>query len=226
MKLLARVCMALGALGLMVTCAVYIDSYAGARQAVAAFERAADASQQSIATKAVPVTGQAATNLPPLESPEPQSTEINSAFTTPANDQVPVAVLTIKRLDLEVPVFPGTDRTSLNRGAGIVAGAAFPGEPGNVAVAAHRDSFFRPLKDIVVGDVIELRSAPGIQRFQVSEIFVTDPLDVSVLDATIRSTLTLITCYPFQYVGFAPDRYIVRAVPAANSYTRSDITNP
>ena len=94
----------------------------------------------------------------------------------------------------------------------ILGTGGLPGENGNVAIAAHRDSFFRPLKDIGVGDLIELRSAHRTEKFRVAEIFVTDPLDISVLAPTKCAVLTLITCYPFNYVGFAPDRYVVRAV--------------
>ena len=125
----------------------------------------------------------------------------------------PLAVLRIRRLDLEVPVFADTRARTLNRGAGVVTGTAFPGEPGHIAISAHRDSFFRPLKDIEIGDVIELELPDGLQQFRVDETFITDPLDVGVLAATEQSLLTLITCYPFYYVGFAPDRFIVRAVP-------------
>lgn len=124
----------------------------------------------------------------------------------------PVALLAIASLNLEVPVFMGTHRKTLHRGAGIVDGSDLPGQGGNVAIAAHRDSFFRPLKDIGVGDLIVLRSAHGTEQFQVESVFITDPLDISVLAPTNGAVLTLITCYPFNYVGFAPDRYVVRAV--------------
>ncbi len=125
----------------------------------------------------------------------------------------PVALLSIPRLGLEVPVFVGTDQRTLNHGAGIVDGTALPGATGNTVISAHRDSFFRPLKGIAVGDAIELRGLDGLQHFQVGEIFVTDPLDVSVLEPAEGRMLTLVTCYPFGYVGFAPDRLIVRARP-------------
>lgn len=125
----------------------------------------------------------------------------------------PLAVLTVERLGLQVPVFLGTDPVTLNKGAGIVDGTAVPGEVGNIAVAGHRDSYFRALENIKVGDLIDLRATHGGGQFRVSEIKITDPLDVSVLDDTKEVTLTLITCYPFRFVGFAPDRYIVRAVP-------------
>lgn len=125
--------------------------------------------------------------------------------------QVELALLSIARLDLEVPIFSGTSKKTLDRGAGLVEGTSPPGVAGNIVVSAHRDSFFRPLEGIRVGDVIELQSPDGMQRFEVGEIFITDPLNVSVLEPTAQPTLTLITCYPFRYVGFAPERFIVRA---------------
>ena len=125
--------------------------------------------------------------------------------------QVELALLSIARLDLEVPVFSGTSKKTLDRGAGLVEGTSPPGAAGNIVVSAHRDSYFRPLEDIRVGDVIELQSPDGMQRFEVGKIFITDPLDISVLEPTPQPTLTLITCYPFYYVGFAPERFIVRA---------------
>jgi len=226
LKHIERLCIALGALGLIVTGAVYVDSFIGSRNAIASFEQVAVASQQLEGTSQTPVTGLSPKRLPPLEGGASQLSGTDPATTTPGNDQVPIALLTIERLDLKVPVFPDTDKLSLNRGAGLVPGSPLPGENGNVAVAGHRDSFFRALKDIKVGDIMELQSATDRQRFQVSEIIITDPLDLSVLDATIEPTLTLITCYPFYYVGFAPDRFIVRAVPASNSATRVNMSNP
>ena len=126
----------------------------------------------------------------------------------------PLALLAIDRLEMEVPVFLGTNRLTLNRGAGIVEGTSLPGESGNIVISAHRDSFFRPLEHIAVGDEIELVLRNGAQRFRVVETFITDPLDVSVLETSEDPVLTLVTCYPFRYVGFAPERLIVRAVPA------------
>jgi sortase A len=125
----------------------------------------------------------------------------------------PLAVIKIDRLNIEGPIFDGTDKVTLDRGIGLVDGTAMPGEIGNMALSAHRDSFFRPLKDVVVGDRIELRTQNGIQDFEVSEITIVDSQDISVLDPTDTTVLTLITCYPFYYVGYAPDRFIVRAIP-------------
>jgi len=126
---------------------------------------------------------------------------------------VPLAVIKINRLNIEGPIFDGTDKVTLDRGIGLVGGTAMPGEVGNMALSAHRDSFFRPLKDVVVGDRIELRTQNGIQDFEVSKITIVDSQDISVLDPTDTAVLTLITCYPFYYVGYAPDRFIVRAIP-------------
>jgi len=125
----------------------------------------------------------------------------------------PMAVMKINRLNIEGPIFEGTDKITLDRGIGQVNGTAMPGEAGNMALSAHRDSFFRPLKDVVVGDRIELLTQEGTQEFEVSEITIVDSQDISVLDPTDTAVLTLITCYPFYYVGYAPDRFIVRAIP-------------
>jgi len=124
----------------------------------------------------------------------------------------PAAVLRIPSIELEVPVFNGTDKMSLNRGVGHVAGSELPGTPGNVAIAGHRDSHFRRLKDVLVGDLMEVETLAGTDQYRISEILIVDPLDTGVLEPTDADVLTLITCYPFYYVGYAPDRYIVRGV--------------
>jgi len=125
----------------------------------------------------------------------------------------PLAMLKIERLNVEAPIYVGTDRLTLDRGVGLVKGTAYPDEVGNIGLSGHRDSFFRPLKDIKLGDKIEMRTLEGVQDFEVTNISIVDALDVSVLDSTDTTVLTLITCHPFYYVGFAPDRYIVRATP-------------
>jgi len=125
----------------------------------------------------------------------------------------PLAMLKIERLNVEAPIYVGTDRLTLDRGVGLVKGTAYPDEVGNIGLSGHRDSFFRPLKDIKLGDKIEMRTLEGVQDFKVTDISIVDALDVSVLDPTDTTVLTLITCHPFYYVGFAPDRYIVKATP-------------
>lgn len=126
---------------------------------------------------------------------------------------LPLAMLKIERLNLEAPVYLGTDRVTLDRGLGIIESTAYLGEVGNIGISGHRDGFFRPLKDIKLGDEIEVLTPTGVQEFEVSDITIVDALEVSVLDQTDTTVLTLITCHPFYYQGYAPDRYIVRAVP-------------
>lgn len=125
--------------------------------------------------------------------------------------ETPLAVLSIPKISVEVPVFDGTDDLTLNRGAGRIAGTAGPGESGNMGVAAHRDGFFRALKDIHVGDRIQLSATNGQFVYAVEDIVIVDPKDVSVLQPRSKPSLTLVTCYPFYFVGDAPQRYIVHA---------------
>jgi sortase A len=125
--------------------------------------------------------------------------------------QPPLAVLRIPKLRLEAPVFDGTDELTLNRGIGRIRGTAQLGHPGNIGLAGHRDGFFRGLKDIAPGDVIELTIPGRSDRYVVTDIQITTPEDVSVLRPTAGTSLTLVTCYPFYFVGSAPQRYIVRA---------------
>lgn len=124
----------------------------------------------------------------------------------------PLAVLRIPKLDLVVPVLEGTDELALNRGVGHIEGTVRPGVAGNVGIAGHRDGFFRGLKDIAIGDRLDLVTVDGTESFQVEGITIVPPTDVSVLAATTHPTVTLVTCYPFYFVGSAPLRYIVRAV--------------
>ena len=122
-----------------------------------------------------------------------------------------LAILRTPSTGMEVPVFDSLSNTALNRGAGHVGGTALPGSNGNIVIAGHRDGFFRSLKDIEVGAEIEVTTLHGSRTFRVSELRIVDPLDISVLDPTEETILTLITCYPFYFVGPAPERYIVRA---------------
>jgi len=124
---------------------------------------------------------------------------------------VPLAVLRIPGIDLEVAVLDGTDEFSLNRAVGRIAGTAHPGEAGNIGIAGHRDGYFRGLKDVSVGDVIELQTLTDTETYEITEITITIPSDVGVLDPTSEPSITLVTCYPFYFVGSAPKRYVVRA---------------
>lgn len=123
----------------------------------------------------------------------------------------PLAVMAIERLGIEVPVYDGADDFNLNRGVARIAGTATVDGDGNLGIAGHRDGFFRGLKDIAIGDEIELLTARGPMAYEVSSIEIVDPTDVRVLAPTEDKTLTLVTCYPFYYVGHAPKRFIVKA---------------
>ena len=105
----------------------------------------------------------------------------------------------------------GTDDLSLNRAVGHIAGTPRPGENGNVGIAGHRDGFFRGLKDVSTGDTIEIVTPDGVDKYVIDEITVVNPTDVSVLAPRAQPSVTLVTCYPFYFIGSAPQRYIVRA---------------
>ena len=124
---------------------------------------------------------------------------------------MPEAVLTIETLGIQVPVYNGANDLNLDRGVARIKGTGTIDGQGNLGIAGHRDGFFRALKDIVVGDGIELLTTRGIVYYTVSSIEIVDPSDVSVLGPTTNSTITLVTCYPFYYVGHAPKRFIVKA---------------
>jgi len=128
-----------------------------------------------------------------------------------------LAILRIPRLKLEVPVYDGTADSVLDLAAGRIEDTALPGTPGNVGIAAHRDGFFRVLKDIKEGDALVLDTPMSTEQYRVTWIRITTPDDVSVIDPTPGRAVTLVGCYPFYHVGAAPQRFIVRAEPAAGS---------
>ncbi|OFW16150.1 MAG: hypothetical protein A3F70_02705 [Acidobacteria bacterium RIFCSPLOWO2_12_FULL_67_14] len=119
----------------------------------------------------------------------------------------------IPRLGLSAVIRAGTDDRTLRLAVGHISGTALPEDGGNIGLAAHRDTFFRPLRDIRIADEIRLVTPTGTFTFLVADTSIVKPTDTWVLDPTRGMTLTLVTCYPFSYVGAAPDRFIVRAVP-------------
>jgi sortase A len=155
-------------------------------------------------------------NLQPAASPDQRlwSTERVVAWrdTYDRESPTPLAVLRIPRIGLEVAVLEGTDEWTLNRAVGLIEDTAAPGAGGNTGIAGHRDGFFRGLKDIGADDVIEIETPSGIERYQVERTLIVGPDDVWVLDPTAEPAVTLVTCYPFYFVGPAPQRFIVRAV--------------
>jgi sortase A len=126
-----------------------------------------------------------------------------------------LAILRIPRLELEVPVYEGTTDAVLDLAAGRIEGTALPGTPGNIGIAAHRDGFFRVLKDVKEGDALVLETPGATEQYRVEWIRITTPQDVSVIDPTPHPAVTLVGCFPFYHRGKAPQRFIVRAVPAA-----------
>ena len=133
----------------------------------------------------------------------------------------PLAVLSIPRLRLDVPVFEGTDALTLDRGAGRIAGTARLGEFGNIGIAAHRDGFFRSLKSIRPGDRLELDGLRQRFIYTVDNITIVDPNNTTVLQSRTRPSLTMVTCYPFYFVGDAPQRFVVQASLATTEQTIS-----
>jgi sortase A len=123
----------------------------------------------------------------------------------------PLAILRVAKIHLEVPVLDGTDDLILNRGVGRIAGTARVGSSDNIGIAGHRDGFFRGLKDLAVGDTMDLVTPSRTETYVVDKIQIVDPKDVSVLRPAKVPSLTLVTCYPFYFIGSAPQRYIVHA---------------
>ena len=117
----------------------------------------------------------------------------------------------IPDLRLSAVVFQGTSDSILGRGVGHLDGSALPGQPGNVVLAAHRDTFFRSLRNIHKGDVVRVTTPSGTHVYTVNSTEVVAPTQTSVMDPTAKPSLTLITCYPFYYIGNAPKRFIVQA---------------
>jgi sortase A len=146
-------------------------------------------------------------SAPPSSSP---------AAASPAAPHVPephdvVAWLEIPRLRISTAVLEGDDDLALSLGAGHIPGTPLPGADGNVGIAAHRDSFFRSLGGVHPRDRIRLRTPAGDWDYTVESTRIVQPSDTGVLDASRQSELTLVTCYPFHYIGSAPLRFIVRA---------------
>ena len=119
--------------------------------------------------------------------------------------------LEIPRLHVSAIVRAGSDARTLRLAIGHILGTALPGERGNVGLAAHRDTFFRPLAGIRKGDTVLVTTPDGVHRYRVYATRIVAPTEVSVLRAGHQSQLTLVTCYPFDFVGSAPQRFIVQA---------------
>ena len=122
-----------------------------------------------------------------------------------------IGMLEIRRLGLSAPVVEGDDSKALKGAAGHLPDTPRPWEKGNSAIAAHRDTLFRPLRNIRIGDELRMQTPHGEMLYRVKDTHIVLPSDLSVLETTSKDMLTLITCYPFYYVGSAPKRFVVHA---------------
>ncbi len=122
-----------------------------------------------------------------------------------------VGRLSVPRLHLSAMVREGVDRRTLLLAVGHIPATALPGQPGNVGVAGHRDTFFRRLKDLRTGDEIEFSTLTGDFKYVVESLIVVEPDNMAVLAPSTQNVLTMVTCYPFYYIGNAPKRFVVRA---------------
>jgi sortase A len=136
-----------------------------------------------------------------------------------------IARLEVPSVGLATTVLEGTDDGTLSRGSGHIEDTPFPGGAGNVGIAGHRDTVFRPLRNIHLGDEMKLTTADRVYHYKISKTLIVTPDDVYVLDPTERPTLTLVTCYPFNFIGHAPRRFIVQAalVSAETRVAGSDL---
>ncbi|HEX7707324.1 MAG TPA: class D sortase [Thermoanaerobaculia bacterium] len=144
---------------------------------------------------------------PGTQAPEPVRRKVVS-------DAAPAAYakIEIPRVGLAAIVSEGDDDATLSRAVGLVTGSPRPGESGNVVLAGHRDTFFRPLRKIQVNDQIRVTVPPHTYEYRVESVRIVAPEETSVLQSRGVEELTLVTCYPFRFVGPAPDRFIVQAL--------------
>jgi sortase A len=154
--------------------------------------------------------------LPPIEEAKPATAE---SLGPTDSSRSPLGQIEISRIDLSAMILEGVDRRTLRRAVGHIPGTPLPGQPGNVALAGHRDTFFRALRNIHEGDEITLQTVSGLYRYRVDFTKVVDPGEMRVLDNSDDAILTLVTCYPFSYLGPAPKRFIVRAHKLAATAT-------
>ncbi len=175
-----------------------------------------NASTNTTASTPVDTTGEAADfdgNVAPPDQSLWSSGRIASyAESLKADTSEVIGLFSIPRLDLEVPLYDKASDLHMDRGIARIEGTSQPGAPGNMGIAGHRDGYFRVLKDIKFGDELIVTSVNGPQTYLVEQLMIVDPSSVEVLDQTEETAITLVTCYPFYFVGHAPERFIVRAV--------------
>jgi sortase A len=154
--------------------------------------------------------------VPTLEEAKPARAE---SLGPTDSRRSPLGRIEISTIGLSAMILEGMDERTLRRAVGHIPGTPLPGQPGNVALAGHRDTFFRGLRNIREGDEITLQTLSGLYRYRVDSTKVVDPGETQVLDSSDNATLTLVTCYPFSYLGPAPKRFIVSAHKLAATAT-------
>jgi sortase A len=198
LRWLERVFLLAGAAALIWCAVIVIDGVLAQRNAQGALEIAMAVDEL---TRAVEPVQEPSRPLPTAESSRHPQADIGAA----------IAALSIPRVQLSAIVLHGSDARTLQRGPGHLEHTALPGDAGNVVIAGHRDSFFRPLRHIRLADDIFVETRDGHYHYRVTSLRVVGPREVSVIAPTSEETLTLITCYPFWVLGHAPNRFIVRA---------------
>lgn len=225
-RLLERVLWTLGILLIAVWAAWKLDGFLGHRRDLARFEAAKRATAAAAEKPAGPPPAVAppSASLPPppvptLREPTAHDYALWSKERVKAYEEslaqaasAPLGILRIPKIGLEVAVLEGTDDLTLNRAVGHIEDTAKPGEPGNVGIAGHRDGYFRGLKEIAKGDTMEIETLSGVDTYRITDIWIVKPDDVQVLEPTPQPSVTLVACYPFYFVGHAPQRYIVRGI--------------
>jgi LPXTG-site transpeptidase (sortase) family protein len=190
------------------------------RQGIEDFERLAQATsveQVSLADPANTATPATSDSAAAFQVGDPDTTlwapgRIDDYQTSLKADLPPLlGVLEIPSVDLKVPVYSTSTELTMDRGAGIIDGMAYPHEEGNIGISGHRDGYFRVLKDIKLGDRVVLQTLKGPKNFTIKSTGVVEISDTSLLQDTWDQTVTLVTCYPFYFVGHAPKRFIVTA---------------
>jgi sortase A len=221
---------AIGGSLLLLYAAVRLYSEAARQQGLVEFERARVVLEQTAGPPlpvSEPPTNVAGVDPPPSIDQSLWSSQRVRAFAESiASPGVPQGVLRVPVLRIAVPIYAGTSEINLNRGAAHIEGTAALAASGNIGIAAHRDGFFRKLKDIALDADVYLDVGSRSLRYRVVEIGVVMPTDVHVLAPTEIPSITLVTCYPFYFLGDAPQRYIVRAQladapPAASEQARA-----
>lgn len=184
------------------------------KRTAAAISRAASYFFLALGILALSYAGYVALDAHAYQAYEQSKFENTSPSQTPPPPLVEGGVIgeiQVRRLHLKAIVVQGSSHTILRRAVGHIPETALPGEPGNVALAGHRDTFFRPLRNIRLGDAITFKTPDGAFQYVVESTAVVPASEVGVLASSDSRTLTLITCFPFDYIGSAPNRFVVRA---------------